>query len=51
MVDHDENREKEVQILVMEILSGCPEFFDNPNGPYEWHCPYCFAEKTGGHET
>ena len=51
MVQHDENREREVQILVKEVLSGSVQFYDNSNGLYEWTCPYCSAKVEGGHET
>jgi len=51
MVQHDENREREVQLLVKEVLSGNVQFYDNPIGPYEWSCPYCCAKVEGGHET
>jgi hypothetical protein len=44
---HDENREREVQLLVDEVLSIGVEFYDDPNGPY---CPYCYKEKTGGYK-
>jgi len=46
---HDENRE--VQLLVKEVLSGSVQFYDNPNGAYEWTCPYCCGKLEGGHET
>lgn len=48
MVDHDENREREVQLLVREILETGTEFDDDPNGPYSWACPFCCAKKEGG---
>ncbi len=51
MVQHDENREREVQLLVKEVLAGNVLFYDNPNGSYEWSCPYCCAKVEGGHET
>lgn len=51
MIQHDENREREVQLLVKEVLSGSVQFYDNPNGPYEWTCPYCCAKLEGGYET
>lgn len=51
IVQHDENREREVQLLVKEVLSGSMQFYDNPNGSYEWSCPYCCAKVEGGSET
>ena len=48
---HDENREREVQALVKYLLTETsPEFWDNPNGPYEVSCPLCLGRVTGGRE-
>jgi len=49
MLEHDENREREVQALVAAVLDTSVEFFDDPNGPYTWSCPFCYAKKTGGY--
>lgn len=50
-VQHDENREREIQLLVKEVLSGSVQQYDDPNGAYEWTCPYCCAKLEGGYET
>ena len=51
MVQHDENREREVQLVVKEVLSGSIQFYANPHGLDEWGCPYCCAKLEGGYET
>ena len=51
MVQHDENRERELQLLVKEVLSIGVQSYDNPNGSYEWTCPYCCEKLEGGYET
>ena len=50
MIEHDENRELEVQILCKHIVETTLEFEDQVNGPYRKYCPFCFAEITGGHK-
>ena len=44
-------REDEIRNLCKQVLSLDTIFYDNPNGPYEYSCPFCFAEiGVGGHE-
>jgi hypothetical protein len=44
-------KESDVMQLVEGILDAQLEFFDNPNGPYEYTCPFCCAEeRVGGHQ-
>jgi hypothetical protein len=50
IIDHDENREREVQNICTEILNQSIEFYDNPNGPYEFSCPFCCRKLTGGRD-
>lgn len=45
---HDEQREREVQALVEAVLDTTVDFWDNPNGGYEWTCPLCSASVEGG---
>ena len=49
-IKHDENREKEIQLLCAKILEENTEFEDDPNGPYSYHCPYCYNRIKGGRE-
>jgi hypothetical protein len=38
----------ESQRLIEGILETTPEFYDNPNGPYEYTCPFCREMTAGG---
>ena len=38
-----EQREKDIQELCKQILEMPSEFWDNPNGTYEFSCPFCSA--------
>jgi hypothetical protein len=45
MVEHDENREAELQRLLSAILEdGRAEFRDDDYGPYRYSCPFCYKE-------
>jgi len=44
MIQHSEEREKDVQLLCKVILKAQPNGYDNPNGAYESSCPFCNAE-------
>jgi hypothetical protein len=46
----DIQREKDIQSLCRAILSGSPNYFDNPNGAYETTCPFCYAKECRGGE-
>jgi len=46
MINHDERREAEVQLLVKKILRKGPVYFYNPNGVDEYTCPYCYSQET-----
>lgn len=35
------SQEKIIDTLVEGIMNVQPEFWDNPNGAYEWTCPFC----------
>jgi len=48
MITHDENRERELQIMIKGILEVGPEFYDDGNGPYSWTCPLCYESICGG---
>jgi hypothetical protein len=41
-------REQDVQKLIDSVLEVEPDFYDNPNGGYEYTCPFCFAEVSVG---
>lgn len=43
MIQHSEEREKDVQRLCEAVLEVSPKFWDNPNGAYETSCPFCEA--------
>lgn len=47
-----EDREKDIQKLCEEVLNISTIFWDNPNGPYESKCPFCFEtiEYGGGYK-
>jgi hypothetical protein len=36
-----DQREKDIKILCEKIKEMSPIFWDNPNGPYEYSCPFC----------
>lgn len=40
------SREQDIQKLCNAILEMDIEFYDNPNGPYEFSCPFCLARET-----
>lgn len=42
------DREKDVQNICKQILEMSPEFWDNPNGGYEYTCPICLKTSYGG---
>jgi len=46
-----DQREKDIQTLCKAVLDVSPEFWDNPNGPYEYTCPFCRQQimQGGGH--
>lgn len=39
-----DQREKDIQELCEAVLHAETEFWDNPNGPYTYSCPFCNAE-------
>lgn len=39
-------REEDIQKVIDGILNITPNFWDNPNGGYEYSCPFCNGEKT-----
>lgn len=43
IVVNDEQREKDIQKLCIQILEMSTNFWDNPNGAYESSCPFCYA--------
>lgn len=43
----DAEREKEIQELCKQVLEIGPNFYDNPNGPYENTCPFCLEVAYG----
>lgn len=45
----NEEREKDIQKLASSVLNMSPDCWDNPNGPYETKCPFCYVViKRGG---
>jgi len=45
------DREKEIQELCKQVKEAAIDFWDNPNGPYEYKCPFCnHVERRGGDE-
>jgi len=40
-MNHDEQRELELQKLCSAVINANPSFYDNPNGGYENTCPFC----------
>lgn len=43
LVVQSEQRELDIQKLCTAVLDTSPNYWDNPNGPYETSCPYCDA--------
>jgi hypothetical protein len=45
-------REDDIRKLCAAVLEMSPEFWDNPNGPYEHTCPFCrVMVGTGGNQS
>jgi len=42
-----EEREKDIQTLCQLVLNTSTKFFDNPNGGYEYSCPFCYKMLNG----
>lgn len=44
----DNQREKDIQTLCDAVLDISTLFYDNPNGPYESSCPFCYSKDYRG---
>jgi hypothetical protein len=40
-------REEDIISLCNSVMDMTLDFYDNPNGPYEYTCPLCGAEEDG----
>lgn len=49
-INHDSQREIEVQRLCKGVLSASTLFYDNPNGGYENQCPFCLKLSYGSNK-
>lgn len=43
-----DGREKDILKLCDAVLHTSPDQWDNPNGPYETTCPFCYAKECRG---
>lgn len=48
MLSKQDGREKDIQKLCEGILGVSPDFYDNPNGGYEYSCPFCLNWESFG---
>jgi hypothetical protein len=44
----DKIRELEILKLCVSVLNASPLFYDNPNGAYEYTCPFCCHKECVG---
>lgn len=42
------SREDDIQRIIDDIVNTTTEFWDNPNGGYEYSCPYCYSKVVVG---
>jgi hypothetical protein len=42
------SRESDIQSVIEGVLSNGATFYDNPNGGYEYTCPFCYGEVVVG---